>query len=49
MKFNKGKYQVLHLGWGNHGCTDKLGTERLEIRDEKSDLGVQVDGKLGMS
>lgn len=28
--FNKRKWQNLHLGWGNPGCTDRVGNERLE-------------------
>ncbi|TRZ18522.1 hypothetical protein HGM15179_008577 [Zosterops borbonicus] len=30
MEFNEGWYQILHLGWGNPGCTDKLRNETLE-------------------
>ncbi|KAJ7396323.1 rna-directed dna polymerase from mobile element jockey-like [Pitangus sulphuratus] len=29
-KFNKGKCWILHLGWGNPGCMDRLGNEMLE-------------------
>ncbi|KAJ7403349.1 homeobox protein HMX1-like protein [Pitangus sulphuratus] len=29
-KFNKGKCWILHLGWGNTGCMDRLGNEMLE-------------------
>ncbi|KAJ7412736.1 rna-directed dna polymerase from mobile element jockey-like [Pitangus sulphuratus] len=30
MKFNKGKYQILHLGWSNPECTYRQGNEILE-------------------
>ncbi|KAJ7407307.1 rna-directed dna polymerase from mobile element jockey-like [Pitangus sulphuratus] len=46
MKFNRGKCQIRHLGWGNPGCTYRLGNEMLENSAMERDL---VDGKLNMS
>ncbi|KAK4823259.1 hypothetical protein QYF61_000226 [Mycteria americana] len=44
MKFNKNKFQILHLGQSNPGYTYKL-----ESSPTERDLGVWVDGKLNMS
>ncbi|TRZ07504.1 hypothetical protein HGM15179_019602 [Zosterops borbonicus] len=44
MKFNKGKCQILHLGWGNPVCTDRLGNEMLETSAVERDLRVLVNG-----
>ncbi|KAJ7420928.1 hypothetical protein WISP_45798 [Willisornis vidua] len=49
LKFNKGKGQILHLGWGNCGCSYRLGNEMLEGSDTERDLGVLVNSKLNMS
>ena len=49
MKFNKSKYQILHLGQGNSGCIYRLEDEILESSSAERDLGVLVDGKLNMN
>ncbi|KAJ7418873.1 hypothetical protein WISP_57000 [Willisornis vidua] len=49
MKFIKGKCQILHLGWGNSGCTLRLGNQMLESSAMERGLGVLVHGKLNMS
>ncbi|KAJ7422856.1 hypothetical protein BTVI_12069 [Pitangus sulphuratus] len=47
MKFKK--RCILHLGWGNLGCMDRLGNEMLESGAVERDLVVLVDGKLKTS
>ncbi|TRZ20132.1 hypothetical protein HGM15179_006987 [Zosterops borbonicus] len=49
MKLNEGKFWILHLGWGNTACMDRLGNERLERGNKEKDLVVLVDGKLNVS
>ncbi|KAJ7406072.1 hypothetical protein WISP_136184 [Willisornis vidua] len=48
VKFKKGKCWILHLEWGNPGCSHRLGNEMLESSAMERDLGVLVD-KLNMS
>ncbi|KAJ7423305.1 hypothetical protein BTVI_10311 [Pitangus sulphuratus] len=49
MKFNKGKCRILHLGWGNPGCTCRLRNALLESSETERGLGVLVEGKLNLS
>lgn len=38
MKFNKNMSQILHVGWGNPECMDRLRNERLKNSPETWDL-----------
>ncbi|KAJ7426267.1 rna-directed dna polymerase from mobile element jockey-like [Willisornis vidua] len=40
VKFSKGKGQILHVGWGNPGCTYRLGNDMLESSVTERDLGI---------
>ncbi|KAJ7412784.1 hypothetical protein BTVI_45302 [Pitangus sulphuratus] len=44
MKFSKGKYRILHPGWGKPLCSDRLGNEMLESSAAERDLGAVVKG-----
>ncbi|RMC18251.1 hypothetical protein DUI87_05133 [Hirundo rustica rustica] len=49
VELNKDKYWILHLGWGNPGCTVRLGNERVESSTAERDPDVLVSGKLNLS
>jgi len=48
LKFSKSKCKALHLDCDNLCYQYKLGDVRMENNPAKKDLGVLVDGKLGM-
>jgi len=49
MKFNKGKYRVLHLGRSNPMHQYRLGADLLESSCVERDPSVLVDDRLTMS
>lgn len=49
MKFNKSKFQILHLGQSHAGHKYRLGEEWLESSPAERDLGVLVSSRLSIS
>ncbi|KAJ7411111.1 RNA-directed DNA polymerase from mobile element jockey-like protein [Willisornis vidua] len=49
MKLDKGKCHILHLEWGNPGCSYRLGNEMLESSATERDLGVLTSSKLNVT
>ena len=49
MKFNKTKFQILHLGWSSAGYKYKLGKEWLKSSTAERDSRMLVDSRLNMS
>ncbi|CAM4501029.1 unnamed protein product [Lepidochelys kempii] len=49
MKFNSEKCKVMHLGINNKNFSYKLGTHKLEVTEEKKNLGALVDHRMTMS
>ena len=49
MRFNMGKWRVLHLGRKNHVHQCQLGAQLLERRSTEKDLGVLVANRVTTS
>ena len=49
MKFDKARFKVLHMGWGNPKHKYRLGREWIGSSLEEKDLGALVDEKLTMA
>lgn len=45
MKFNKGKYQVLHEGRNNHYSRYRTGASQVKSNSAEWNLGVMVDSR----
>jgi len=49
MKFNKVKFKVMYLGWGNLQYQHSLEKEWIESSPVEKDLGIPLDEKLDLS
>lgn len=49
MKFNKAKWKVLNLGWGNHKDKQVVGREWIKYSSAEDNLGLLMGERLDMT